>query len=66
MVLRYAEFVPYSMIDGRKRSIKFVLISETLVAAKIPHFWRYAGIFILFFLFRFYFIFTIFFFLSKS
>ena len=41
----YEQFLPYSMIDGRNRSISFDLINDSFVAAVLPHFWDYAGIY---------------------
>lgn len=40
---RYAQFVPYSVVDGRKRLIPFKLNSDNSVAASLPHFWTSAG-----------------------
>lgn len=56
--IRYALFDPEAMIDNRERSITFSAVSNTTVAATLPHFWRYAGIFI--FLYYFYIIFIFF------
>lgn len=41
----YVEFVPYSIIDSRRRDISFRIVSDTTVAATLPHFWNFAGMY---------------------
>lgn len=40
---RYAQFIPESIIDGRKRNIKFSSVDSITIAATLPHFWKDAG-----------------------
>lgn len=45
----FAQFIPESYVDGRKRTIKFSELGSSLIAAKLPHFWTSAGINLLIF-----------------
>lgn len=39
----FAQFIPESYVDGRKRIIKFGELANSLIAATLPHFWTSAG-----------------------
>jgi hypothetical protein len=41
-VTRYAKFVDQAVVDGKVRSIPFI-INDTSVVAVLPHFWYYVG-----------------------
>lgn len=45
IVVTYAQFVPYAIVDGRKRTITFSLVDSSAVSASLPHFWDAVGMF---------------------